>query len=75
MILYEFVCENQKIVGTLISSGVIPTNIHFNISVYKSYLTHRQTCKRIQAVENTAQDYGNCFNNIYNIVRRMEQSV
>ena len=75
MILYEYVCEHQDIIKDLIKLGMIPVDINHKVKVYRLYLEHRQTCKRMQAVENVSIDTGQCSSNIYKIVERMEQKV
>ena len=75
MILFEYICENQKIVSGLVRYGVLPVDIEFKIRVYRTYLEHRQSAKRVQAVENTAKQIGGSFRNVYGIIQKMEQEV
>ena len=75
MILFEYICEHQEIVNGMIRLGMIPTDINHKIRVYRAYLEYRQTNKRMQAVQNVADDFGQCTSNIYKIVERMEQTV
>lgn len=75
MTLFEYVCENQRILTTLVQLGVVPCDINHNVTVYRKYLEYRQTCRRMQAVENVAQDVRQSSRNVFTIIQKMEQKV
>ena len=75
MKLYDFVCNNEKIVSALVRYGVVPCNINANVETYNKYLEHRKTCKRTQALENAAQDTKQSSRNVSYIVEKMEQEI
>ena len=75
MKLYDFICENEEKVVTLVKYKVIPDNIEQNIVAYRTYLEYRQTCRRTQAIENTAWDIKQSDRNTLRIIQKMEQEV
>jgi hypothetical protein len=75
MTIFEYICEHQPMVSGMVKAGIIPVDIHHKIKVYRCYLEHRQSCKRMQAIENVSIDMKQCTSTIYKIVERMEQTV
>lgn len=75
MKLFDFVCNNEEMVVTLVRYRVMPENIHFNVDVYRRYLEYRQSNKRTQSIENVADDVRQSSRNITRIIEKMEQEV
>lgn len=69
----EFYKKNEDVMLQAIRRGLISLTIMDRITIYDFYKKQLLKCKKMEAIQNTCEEFHICQDNIYKSIRMLER--